>query len=800
MMNHFNKNVSKGLCLFLLIFLFSELPAATTMHAVIFAGTEDHSIGKGNIVSHRLISDELKRIHSVNNGIDVNIYNFVGADFNVDAVSAIRNQLKIENGNLKNDILFFIFLGHGYNLVTEVLEYPNLVFLNTTSMETEEDITANSIPFQQIIREFQLELKPKLFVAYAEACNNNYLEGEKTLTDNSAYGTITTAAPSSRPAEKFKDLFLDLSGLVVFTSSAPSEPSYIHDLHGGVYTQAFVKALQMETSVANNKAASFNSIFDQSKKNLQQATSKYSWTQTPQWTNNLNAVKDAPLVEDPPKQKRGLLAWLVAKLAPNKLKKQMKQAFKDGDLVSIGMVLNLDEPGDRMRKKMHLKNPLMYYTQEALVMEEMGKSAEAFKYFSVASELWSQGYATSNDKKLMKQMRDLDEDNLTGIRSFSSYPRWLDDKMGGYKKKYESEIGDEKDKISEYKDSIKELEAAILADNKAIEDLREESDKIKAEIKKIDIPREQEVKVELGDISKVSSTTIQEIKRVVKAGRQVADEGPTSTDEVVIGDSEAKVKFTYKKGRMSSNIQPDLEGFKVAKHCNEDILKYTNDLMTILLMKLDEVPPANRDVIGIKLQIIGNSDWRGGDTEKIINYTAQQDIDEEFKNADGGTDYFKIKAGESRKISNRELAFLRAYCAYNTTLAILEGKGIRTEKIEAYFTALVHPEPPNADKTNMEHGKEDRGVEISITIENLYKHYMDEIKRLKNRLAIIQGEIKQKENDIAKNEAKVDGLEAKVALAIKEKERLERIVNNARTDSGTNTQAGSILEEVKSAW
>ena len=100
----------------------------------------------------------------------------------------------------------------------------------------------------------------------------------------------------------------------------------------------------------------------------------------------------------------------------------------------------------------------------------------------------------------------------------------------------------------------------------------------------------------------------------------------------------------------------------------------------------------------------------------------------------------------------------------------------------------------------MEHGKEDRGVEISITIENLYKHYMDEIKRLKNRLAIIQGEIKQKENDIAKNEAKVDGLEAKVALAIKEKERLERIVNNARTDSGTNTQAGSLLEEVKSAW
>ncbi len=809
MMYNFNKIVRKGLYFCLIIFLSTNL-SATTMHAVVFAGTDDYSIGKGNRVSHRLITDELHRIHKIENGIDVEIYNFTGTDFNIDNVSVIKNQLKSENGNLENDILFFIFIGHGFNLVTELLDYPNLLFLNSTNMESEEDINNNSMPFKQIIEEFRGQLSPKLFIAYAEACNNNYLEGEKMLTSNSTtssnsstYDAISTATANSRPVEKFKELFLDQSGLVVFTSSAPSEPSYVHDRRGGVYSQSFVKALQQETSVGNNEVASFKSIYNQSKKNVEKVTDKYGLIQNPQYLNNLvsQAAEEKQLSEDPPKQKkRGLIAWLVAKLAPNKLKKQMKKAFKEGDLVSIGMVLNPDEPGDRMRKKMHLKNPLMYYTQEALVKEEMGKSAEAYKYFSVASELWEQGYKTKNDERLMEQMKDLDEDNLTGIRSFSSYPRWLQNKLGFYKEGFEGKIAVEDDKISKYKADIKKLEADILEDNKAIESLRAESDSIKAEIEKIDIPREKEVKVELGDLSKLSNSTLQELRQVIRNGRQVADDAPTSTEEVVIGDSEAIVKFEYKKGRMSSNIEPNVGGYKVAQYCNADIINFTSDLMAVLLVKLDEVPPTSRDAIGIKLQVIGNADWRGGVTKKIIRFRADEAISEEFKTLDGETNYFNIEAGETRMISNRELAFLRAYCAYRTTLGILQEKGIRAEKVEAYFTAEVHSKPPNANASNMEDGKEDRGIEISMMIENLYKHHMDEIKRLKSRLEIIQGEVKQKEDNIAENKVKVESLEGKVALAEKEKERLERIVDDAQTDKGTNTPAGSILQQVKDAW
>jgi len=358
-MYKFNKIVKKLIYLILFFFVSLDVSAAT-MHAVLFSATEDSSIGEGNQVSYDLIRGELNRIDQIDNELEVAFYDFTGANFQINNLYKVKNQLKQENGNLENDILVFIFIGHGFNPMAEILEYPNLVFLNTTGTESESDIQENSINLKTIIKDFKSALNPRLFIAYAEACNNNYLNGESPLTAIPSPSTniINTASLTADPAKKLKELFLESKGLVVFASSKPSQASYVSSTEGGVYSQAFVHALQLETSASNNRKATFKSLFNNSKRFVRQIDSNYDWSQSPLYTENLKNQNNSPVQtfnDKPKKKKRGLIAWLIAKLAPNKLKKKMKKAFReDKDLLSLNMAIPVDEPGDRMRKKIKL--------------------------------------------------------------------------------------------------------------------------------------------------------------------------------------------------------------------------------------------------------------------------------------------------------------------------------------------------------------------------------------------------------------------------------------------------------------
>lgn len=795
--------LKKSGSLLLLLLLVGPL-SASTIHAVIFAGTQDATIGEGNQVSYDLIRKELNRIHQIENDLFVEFYDFTGDQFKLDNLSQVKNQLKSKKENLKNDILFFIFIGHGFNQATEVLKYPNLVFLNTKGSESESDILDNSQPLQQIIQDFQLVLQPRLFIAYAEACNDNYIKGgDEPLASLATPDLINTASlRTTTPKEKFHELFVEPEGLVVFTSSRASQPSYVSSTQGGVYTQSFVKALQLETSMATNRKATLKSVFDHSKKLVTQISSGFTWTQTPQYTENLKSTplnSNTSAATPPSKKKRGLIAWLIAKLAPNKIKKQMKKAFeKDGTLLSLNMAIPVDDAGDRMRKKMYTKNPMMYFIQEALVSEEQGRAGEALRNYNIAHGLWSDGYYTSHDEKLMKQMKNMDANNLTGIRSHSSYALWLNHKRGIFEGIFTDKIGIEDANISEYEMRIAELENSIETSRNEINALRAESDRTKIRIDSLDKPREQTVELQLKDMRNTSKSTMQNIREVVKKGRSIgASDFPVNEQEVSLEDN-AVVKFKYGKRRMDSNLRPDIKGYKLGKYCTEDIVSFTQDLMEILLLRVDEVPPANLKDIVVKLNITGNADWIGGTRKLGIKYAAKKDIDEQYKDKNGESQTFYVSAGETIRIDNKELAFLRAYCAYETILAILNSKGINN--VEVYFTAIAWPIPPNTSPRDQEAGKAYRGVDISVSIKNLYKHYVEEIEKLEERLEEIKEEIRGRQANIEENEALILALENKIAVAKAEKLKLENILNAAKIDPGMNTEASNIVKEVKSAW
>lgn len=784
------------------MFFFSTAFSQVTIHAIIFAGTTDASIGSGNQKSFDLIKNELQRIHDNNNGVGVKFYPFLGNDFQKENLTGVKEQLRNLPAGLSNDVVFFIFIGHGYNPMAAYLEYPNLVFLNTNGSEAKAEIENNSAPMKDIVQDFQA-LKPRLLIAYAEACNDNYLEGEEPLTFFATPGYITTAAPTSTPEEKIKDLFIDSKGLVVFTSSRPNQPSYVSSSEGGVFTQSFVRALQMETSVANAGRGSFKSLFNESEKIVKKIASDYPWSQTPQYTENLAAKPDNTDLNDPEpqKQKRGLIAWLVAKLAPNKVKKKFKKALEEGELLSLNMGIPVDDSGDRMRNKMYVKTPVMYFTSEALYWEETGDSIKALKNYGIAHYLMQNGFHTSEDKKLMKKMGDLDKQNLTGINDFGNYQKWLKNKLGIYETVFEERMEGEDDNIAESRTEINQLELEIQQNRDAIADIKSQMESIQGEIESIDVPREQTLEVKLMDMRQDSEETLKEISKTIREVKKkgVANNLASNEDEIIIGDSEAVVRFKFGKRKMNSNLRPDVKGYQLGKHCTDDIIDLTNDLMAILLARLEEVPTEKRQEIEVQLQITGNADWRGGENQLGIGYTASDLIDEEYQDLEGTTKNFYLQPGESKNITNEELAFLRAFCAWQNIKSILLDKGISPANIQVYFTAIAWPKSAIVELNGTVGEPDKRGIDISMTINNLYKHYLDKIKDLEDELEILKEEITKKEANIEDIRKRIEALEKEIADAEARKQQLETDLK--KTDPrAVDSEANFLIQNVKSAW
>jgi len=796
MINHFTWTKVN---LFLIILFFcTSISYGQTIHAIVFAATNDATIGDGSQKSFNLISSEIETIIN-QTGLRSELYYRTGDAFTLGSYQSVINDLG--DIDVSQDIILFYFLGHGYQSNNP---YPNVVFKNTSGVVSQQDLDEASVNLEDISRELT-QKGAKLTIVIGEACNNELdLEsGNYTNTED----IVTNLTPPLATSEKYRRLFLEAKGSILVSSSRSGQPSYISKSEGGAFTHSFLKALHKQTQKSNLSKAHWIALFDDARKRTQTLArrKKFETVQTPQFSIMENVQYVKSVAPEPAGVKPKVTFWtrMVAYFVPNKVEKSFNKALKEGDLLDLETILATQgETGDRLKQDMVKKNPVTFYMAQAMIFEEKGDTVNALVNYSIAYEL-GKSNRTKRDQALIDKIIKLNEKHgeIDGLNEARNYQTWLKSKFTSHKMRYENDLSQVDDNIINIKNEIEEIEVSIESDRSAIKNFqagiktdRQRIEEIEQEIKNIDKKRTQTVEIKLGNVKEESVETLNKIDDLLE---QIEREGIVDNQKSMTID-DAVVEFKFAKRNTASSLEPTTTGYQLGKYCTTDIANTTTKLMGILLKPVDKVP--NKSELEVKIKVIGNADWQGGGKLLSIWYTGEQDIFQEYTNRTGETKTFKIDEGERRRITNEELAFLRAYCSYEIIKNTLEEKGVRDYLVQ--FQAIEHDEP---EKTadNPDPGSAYRGVSIDMTIENLFKHYLDKIKQLEQEIEEIKDgfddierRIDNLKNDIVEKENRIEKKRRKIEEEEKRKAELQKVLNNASVTEGVNSKAQKEIQRV----
>ena len=533
---------------------------------------------------------------------------------------------------------------------------------------------------------------------------------------------------------------------------------------------------------------------------------KFEYAQTPQFqvVKSINYVKSTE--PDPPGKRPRVTFWtrLVALVAPNKVEKAFNSAMKQGSILDLETILaRQGEKGDRMKIGMIQKNPVTFYMSQAMIFEEKGDTINALVNYSIAYELGKTN-RTKRDQALIDKVLKLNEkySMVEGLNEARNYQTFLRDKLNKHRSYYENDISQSEDNIVGLQSEIKDIEASIQKDRTEITSLRTEIttdrskiDDLKKEIAKIDIKRSQKLEIKLGSVRKESAQTIEKIGDMLdKIERENIVDNQKS-----INIDDAVVEFQFAKRNTASSLEPTSTGYQLGKHCTDDIVNTTEGLMDILLRPVDNVP--DKSELSVKVKIIGNADWKGSGKTLNIWYVGEEDIFQEYTNKDGESKVFTVDENQRKRISNEELAFLRAYCAYKIIKRTLDAKGVYDYQVQ--FQAIEHEQPEKLNSTD-DPGAPYRGVNIDMTIENLYKHYLDKIKVMEAEVEEIKDGLDEKEEKIqrlrrgiAQKQTTIEDKKQAIVAEETRKADLQKILDDAMIKQGLNSKAKSEVEKVR---
>ena len=258
-----------------------------TFHAIIFADTDDREIGKSVSRDLEKMQNEIGMIVTTTGMMLEASYNS-GSDANKENLLTVLQNLRCE----PEDVVFFYYSGHGGRAMDDRSKYPQLVFKQSD---------AEAYPMYKIDETISAK-RPKFRIVMGDMCNSV----SHNMTVKSEIGSGKSVVESD-PATVYENLFKNLKGSVLVTSSKAGEPSAALD-DGGAFTICFLNelgrmvsgnhqpdwnALMENTRTATVQAARHTPVFEVNiNSGTSQSTASSSAPVTGQQTNNpfLNAL------------------------------------------------------------------------------------------------------------------------------------------------------------------------------------------------------------------------------------------------------------------------------------------------------------------------------------------------------------------------------------------------------------------------------------------------------------------------------------------------------------------------------
>lgn len=229
-----------------LLFLFSipvmgnTNPGEVTLHMIIFADTEDDSIGKSCAVDY----DNMEGLAEfIADNSDLNLKTYYHK-----AAASKKSELLNTLDNLQvgtNDVVFFYYSGHGYRTTNSESPYPRLYVLDDTFSQNDQGVAVEEVRTKISAK------NPRLSLVMVDACNS-MLDMKEPITGVSGEGNL---------AAQLRRLFIEAEGEIVLCGSEAGDGmndsgnytgySWSNPKDGGFlslnFRLAFVKALRSDT-------------------------------------------------------------------------------------------------------------------------------------------------------------------------------------------------------------------------------------------------------------------------------------------------------------------------------------------------------------------------------------------------------------------------------------------------------------------------------------------------------------------------------------------------------------------------
>lgn len=220
-----------------------------TLHAILMADENDAKIGQSCRKDLKIMSENMQQI-SNGIGYQLNLVQLSGLNFTALSLREAIQKLQVS----PQDLVFFYYSGHGYNIPDNASNYPYLNVINYTQAPISLD------EIEQLIQ----AKKPRLCITLGDCCN-------KVMEDaKSSRGIAKPRTKEANSTDQVKvilqQLFLTPSGSIKISSSKKGQYSWTMGANGSAYSFAFESAF--EDCLLNTQQAQWETLLKDTQQRL----------------------------------------------------------------------------------------------------------------------------------------------------------------------------------------------------------------------------------------------------------------------------------------------------------------------------------------------------------------------------------------------------------------------------------------------------------------------------------------------------------------------------------------------------
>jgi len=222
-----------------------DWPKTTVLHFVLIANTLDPSIGLACASDQLNLTNEFRQIA---NALDVGFREYIvfGDNFSKEKTLSSLNLLAAGS----NDIIVFIYRGHGFRWKNQADDWPRLDLRNSSFPTNTENNSINLSEVNNIIA----AKGARLNIVLGDCCNNEINQSPVTGSNYMSFQTDNNSDLS-----RLRKLFMNSKGTILSASAQKGEFSW-NSLQGGLYSISFLQSLREEISYLNIGSASWDNV------------------------------------------------------------------------------------------------------------------------------------------------------------------------------------------------------------------------------------------------------------------------------------------------------------------------------------------------------------------------------------------------------------------------------------------------------------------------------------------------------------------------------------------------------------